>query len=71
MTMRLEKLTRTVFTKYAEPKPVREKTWYGIIDANGKSLKVEMITRFRSEAVEYFKGQAKLHKGVLTTVRAY
>lgn len=69
--LRLGKLTQTVFTKFATPKTDLERKWYGIIEVKEKSYIVEYTTRFRSEAVRFFEGQAKSKGGKLGVVKAY
>ena len=62
---------QTVFSKYAPIKNINEHTWYGVIDVKSGSLLVEKTTRFKIEAVNYFKKEAKKNNGVLNTVQIY
>ena len=68
--LRMDRMKRTMFTKFATPKYDRYKKWYGVIDfENSKpSQLMEYESRFRSEAVNIFQNKAKQLGGKLSQV---
>lgn len=69
-SLHLGKNEKQIYSKFAEIKSNPEKMWYAVIEKDDKSFVSEYSSRFRSEAVQYFKSVAEHLGGQIKIVRA-
>lgn len=69
-SLHLGKNEKQMHSKFAEMKSNPEKLWYAVIETDDKSFVSEYSSRFRSEAVQFFKEVAEGLGGQIKIVRA-